>query len=66
MPSNVQLLLNKNNRLVLKDSNAEGKPDLVPKPKFLENLEDFLVRELKALGCYKSSKISESRLQVKI
>ncbi len=64
MPSNVQLLLNKNNRLVLKDSIAEGKPDLVPKPKFLENLEDFLVRELKALGCYKSNKTSESRLQV--
>ena len=64
MPANVQLILNKNNRLVVKDSVAEGKPELIPKPKFLENLEEFLVRELKALGCYKMTKTSESKLQV--
>ena len=42
---------------------ALGKPDITPKPKFLENLEKFLHRELKLLGCY-NSQPSEARLQV--
>ena len=63
-PSNMQLSLNKHKNLVLSNSQAEGKPELTPKPKFLENLEKFLKRELKALGCYNTQTTSESRLQV--
>jgi len=60
----MQLSLNKHKHLVLSNSQAEGKPELTPKPKFLENLEKFLKRELKALGVYNSPNTSESRLQV--
>ena len=63
-PSNMQLSLNKHKHLILSNSQAEGKPELTPKPKFLENLEKFLKRELKALGVYNSEATSESRLQV--
>ncbi len=34
------------------------------KPRFLENLENFLYRELKVLGCTDSAIISEPRIQV--
>lgn len=62
-PSNMQLSLNKFNNLVLSNSNAEGKPDVTPKPKFLENLEKFVQRELKALGCSNNGGTNEVRLQ---
>ena len=64
-PSNIQLSLNKYNSLVISNQQAEGKPELTPKPKFLENLEKFLQKELRALGCNPNNKseTSESRLQ---
>ena len=64
-PVNMQLSLNKFNNLVLSNSQADGKADITPKPKFLENLEKFLNRELKALGCHTNNiAANESRLQV--
>jgi hypothetical protein len=60
----MQLALNKHNNLVISNSQAEGKPELTPKPKFLENLEKFLNRELKALGVQNMPNTSESKLQV--
>jgi hypothetical protein len=65
LPSNMQLSLNKYNSLVVSNQQAEGKPDLTPKPKFLENLERFLHKELKTLGCSSNTSVetSESRLQ---
>lgn len=62
-PSNMQLSLNKFNNLVLTNANSEGKPDNAPKPKFLENLEKFVHRELKALGCAHGHGTNEVRLQ---
>lgn len=62
-PMNMQLSLNKFNNLVLSNSQAEGKPETTPKPKFLDNLEKFLHRELKALGCSNNSGSNETRLQ---
>ncbi len=66
-PINTQLSLNKFNNLVLSNSSADGKSEITPKPKFLENLEKFLHRELKALGCATNGNLygaNESRLQV--
>jgi hypothetical protein len=58
------LSLNKQKQLIITDAEAEGKAEITPKPKFLENLEKFLQRELKVLGCANSTTTSESRLQV--
>ena len=63
-PANIQIGLSKQNGLVLSNSQAEGKPDLTPKPKFLESLEKFLQKELKSLGCNDVPGSSEPRLQV--
>jgi hypothetical protein len=64
-PANMQLSLNKYNSLVVSNCQAEGKPEITPKPKFLENLEKFLNKELRALGCNpkNTSETSEARLQ---
>jgi hypothetical protein len=56
--------LAKNNTLVITNATAEGKPELTPKPKFLENLDKFLHRELKKLGATNSTIANEARLQV--
>jgi hypothetical protein len=67
-PTNIQLALNKHNRLVITNAREEGKPDITPKPKFLENLEKFLNKELKTLGISNSNnerQPSEAKLQVK-
>jgi hypothetical protein len=58
--------LTKNNTLVISNALAEGKPELTPKPKFLENLEKFLHRELKKLGATNNAISNEARLQVNI
>ena len=58
------MALAKNNTLIISNSQAEGKPDLTPKPKFLENLEKFLQRELKKLGHTNQAIANEARLQV--
>lgn len=62
-PANIQLSLNKFNNLILTNVNAEGQSDNTPKPKFLENLEKFVSRELKALGCAHGHGSNEVRLQ---
>jgi hypothetical protein len=63
-PLNMQIALAKNNTLIIYNAQAEGKPDLTPKPKFLENLEKFLQKELKKLGATNGSIASEAKLQV--
>ena len=45
------------------DEEAMGKPSMVPKPHFLEQLEGYLKKELKSLGVDKVEP-SELRLQV--
>ncbi|RNA16687.1 Translin-associated factor X-interacting 1 [Brachionus plicatilis] len=62
-PSNLQISLTKSNNLLITNAQAEGRPNITPKPKFLENLEKFLQRELKVLGCENSYTTSEARLQ---
>ena len=59
----MQISLTKSNNLIISNSIAEGKPDLTPKPKFLETLEKFLERELKALRCDSNANPNETRLQ---
>ena len=63
-PVNMQLTLTKAHALVVTNSIAEGKPEMTPKPKFLENLEKFLHRELKTLKCDKITTANEAKLQV--
>uniref|UniRef100_A0A1I8H1P3 EF-hand domain-containing protein n=1 Tax=Macrostomum lignano TaxID=282301 RepID=A0A1I8H1P3_9PLAT len=43
-----QVLLTKDSRLVVIDDESAGRPNLLPKPKFLEQLEGYLKRELKS------------------
>ncbi|CAL1533624.1 unnamed protein product [Lymnaea stagnalis] len=43
-------VLSKNKHLVLVKEDDEGKSQIVPKPRFLEQLENFLRKELRALG----------------
>lgn len=58
--------LNRNNNIIITNELAQGKPELTPKPKLLENLEMFLKRELKLLGSYGDhSEPCEARLQVR-
>lgn len=45
------------------DEEKLGKPQMMPKPKFLENLEAFLKKELRSLGVTKVEP-NELRLQV--
>ena len=45
------------------DEEAAGKTQLVPKPRFLDQLESFLKKELKSLGVNEVEP-SELRLQV--
>ena len=61
----MQMSLARNHTLVITNAQAEGKPELTPKPKFLENLDKFLQRELKKLGATNNSIANEARLQVK-
>ncbi|CAH1779147.1 unnamed protein product [Owenia fusiformis] len=42
--------LSRSKELVIVDEEAQGKPQLIPKPKFLEMLESFLKKELRSLG----------------
>lgn len=63
-PSNVHISLNRNHQLMVTNELAEGKAEITPKPKFLENLEKFLQRELKLLDGYSDgSQTNEARLQ---
>ncbi|KAJ8302492.1 hypothetical protein KUTeg_018888 [Tegillarca granosa] len=44
------LMLSKNKSLILYDEEAMGKPQIVPKPRFLDQLENYLKKELRCLG----------------
>jgi len=57
--------LTRNKRLLVVDENRNKSAtyQLVPKPKFLEQLEDFLQKELRCLGAI-GSESGDLRLQV--
>ncbi|KAK6185214.1 hypothetical protein SNE40_007497 [Patella caerulea] len=55
-------MLSKNKSLVLVNDEEMGKPQMIPKPRFLEQLENFLKKELRALGVTDLAP-SELRLQ---
>ena len=61
--SSTSVALTKNKELVLVDDEAMGKPLMVPKPRFLDQLEGFLKKELRSLGCTEVEP-SDLRLQV--
>ncbi|KAK3586266.1 hypothetical protein CHS0354_006958 [Potamilus streckersoni] len=44
------LILTKNKSLVLVNDEAMGKPRIIPKPRFLDQLEIYLKKEIRALG----------------
>lgn len=48
--SSTTAMLSKNKSLVLVNEEDMGKPQMVPKPRFLDQLESFLKKELRALG----------------
>lgn len=48
--ASTMLMLSKNKSLILYDEEAMGKPKMIPKPRFLEQLESYLKKELRALG----------------
>ncbi|XP_074645033.1 translin-associated factor X-interacting protein 1-like [Tubulanus polymorphus] len=54
--------LTKNKDLVVIDDEDLGKPQIIPKPRFLEQLESFLKKEIRSLGVVDVSP-SELRLQ---
>jgi len=43
-------MLSKNKSLVIMSDEDQGKVSMIPKPRFLEQLENFLKKELRALG----------------
>ncbi|ESO91005.1 hypothetical protein LOTGIDRAFT_191501 [Lottia gigantea] len=60
--SSTSAMLSKNKSLVLVSEDEMGKLQMIPKPRFLEQLENFLKKELKALGVTDVTP-SELRLQ---
>ncbi|GFN79179.1 translin-associated factor x-interacting protein 1 [Plakobranchus ocellatus] len=60
--SSTAAMLSKNKSLVLVNEEDQGKPQMVPRPRFLEQLEGFLKKELRALGVV-DVQPSELRLQ---
>lgn len=58
------MALNTQGRLVPTGASLRGKLDSTPKPRFLAIIEEYLYRELKALGVEEAT-VNESRLQVK-
>ena len=61
--SSTTAMLSKNKSLVLVNEEDMGKPQMVPKPRFLDQLENFLKKELRALGVV-DVQPSDLRLQV--
>lgn len=61
--SSKAVVLTKNKNLVVISDEELGKPQMVPKPRFLEQLETFLKKELRALGVT-NVEANELRLQV--
>ncbi|XP_064611191.1 translin-associated factor X-interacting protein 1-like isoform X2 [Liolophura sinensis] len=60
--SSKAVVLTKNKNLVVISDEELGKPQMVPKPRFLEQLETFLKKELRALGVT-NVEANELRLQ---
>lgn len=60
--SSTAAMLSKNKNLVLVNEEDQGKPQIVPRPRFLDQLEGFLKKELRALGVV-DVQPSELRLQ---
>ena len=58
-----QVGLSKHKELVVVDEEKLGKPQMTPKPRFLDNLENFLKKELRSLSVTKVE-ANELRLQV--
>ena len=56
-------MLSKNKSLVILSEEDSGKAPIIPKPRFLEQLENFLQKELRALGVTEVAP-SDLRLQV--
>lgn len=61
--ASTSVFLTKNKQLVVLDEAARGRASSVPKPKFLDQLETFLKKELKAMAA-DTVEPSEVRLQV--
>ena len=57
------LVMTKDKNLVLVSDEQLGKPNMIPKPRFLEQLEGYLMKELRALGVTQVEP-NELRLQV--
>lgn len=60
---NVSMMLSKNKSLVIYNDEDFGKPQVIPKPRFLDQLETYLKKELRALGVTEVMP-NELRLQV--
>ena len=63
--SSTSVALTRNKQLVVVNDEEMGKPRVIPKPKFLDQLEGFLKKELRALGVM-DVQPDDLRLQVKI
>ena len=61
--NNTSIILTRNKQLVVVNDEMMGKPQMVPKPRFLDQLDGFLKKELKSLGV-NDVEPSELRLQV--
>ena len=57
------LVMTKDKSLVLVSDEQLGKPNMIPKPRFLDQLEGYLMKELRALGVTQVEP-NELRLQV--
>jgi hypothetical protein len=60
--SGISVTITKNKALVVYNEEDMGRPQLVPKPRFLDQLESFLKKELRSLGVTEVGP-SELRLQ---
>ena len=56
--------MTKDKNLMLVSDEQLGKPNMIPKPRFLDQLEGYLVKELRALGVTHVEP-NELRLQVR-
>ena len=57
------LVMTKDKSLVIVSDEQIGKPNMIPKPRFLEQLENYLKKELRALDAVEVEP-NELRLQV--
>lgn len=62
--SSMSVVLAKNKHLLVLNDEDQGKAQIIPKPRFLDQLENFLKKELRSLGVTDVAP-NELRLQVK-